>query len=154
MKPILQALVLADHIYEDRQSGKKVIAGTFGQIILNVPMMTEAPAPDGTEAKQLVGGVQMGSPYAYISITDIKTSAALVLRFVDLQHDPPLAIFQTEVTVQAADPLQTIELIAALPMLPIQHPGVFAFEVLCENELLGSFRIVARQFNQEGGKSS
>ena len=31
-KPLLQALILADHVYQDAQTGKKVIAGTFNQL--------------------------------------------------------------------------------------------------------------------------
>src|SRR5947208_45463 len=33
MKPILQALLLADKIYEDK-SGKKIIAGTFNRLLV------------------------------------------------------------------------------------------------------------------------
>lgn len=36
-KPVLQAMVLADHVYQDRLSGKYIIAGTFGRIALRMP---------------------------------------------------------------------------------------------------------------------
>ena len=31
-KPVLQALVLADHVYVDAETGKKIIAGTFNEL--------------------------------------------------------------------------------------------------------------------------
>ena len=31
-KPVLQALVLADHVYQDKTTGKMVIAGTFNRL--------------------------------------------------------------------------------------------------------------------------
>ena len=30
--PIVQAILLADHVYQDRETGKYVIAGTFNQL--------------------------------------------------------------------------------------------------------------------------
>jgi hypothetical protein len=148
VKPVLQALVLAEHVYEDKSTGKKIIAGTFNQLLLNAPVLESAGPEEG--AKAIVhGGRQGGSPYAYISITEIHDAAELVLRFVDLKENPPIVLFETTVRVQTPDPLQTVELTAALPMLPIHHEGVFALEVLCENELLGSFRIVAAQFSKQ-----
>jgi hypothetical protein len=150
VKPILQALVLAEHIYDDRGTGKKVIAGTFNQVLMHAPLVEEEP-PDSGAAAIVHGGRQGGSPYAYISITEIHTAADLVLRFVDLADNPPIVLFETQVRVETPDPLQTIELVAALPLLPIQHEGAFALEILCENELLGSFRIVARRFSQPTG---
>ena len=47
-KPVLQAMVLADHVYQDRQTGKYIIAGTFSQIIFgSVPINQQQGAnPD------------------------------------------------------------------------------------------------------------
>jgi len=45
-RPVLQAMVLADHVYQDRLSGKYIIAGTFGRIALRMP----TPAAPATPA--------------------------------------------------------------------------------------------------------
>jgi hypothetical protein len=150
VKPVLQALVIADHVYEDKSTGKKIIAGTFNQIFFNAPLVVGAPQAGGGGGPTIHGGRQAGSPYAYISLTDIHTSARLVLRFVYLSDSPPTAIFQTEVEVRSPDLLQTVELTAALPALPINREGVYAFEILCDDELLGSFRIVSKEFPKQG----
>src|SRR5262245_32592065 len=41
-RPVLQAMVLADHVYQDRLSGKYIIAGTFGRIGLRAPQAQAA----------------------------------------------------------------------------------------------------------------
>jgi hypothetical protein len=51
-------------------------------------------------------------------------------------------VFQTDkIVVRCEDRLATVEL--AIPLLPLPIvKGVFALEVLCEGELLGSHKIV------------
>src|SRR5436309_3475605 len=45
-KPVLQAMVLADHVYQDRLSGKFIISGTFGRITMRLPTPAgQAPPP-------------------------------------------------------------------------------------------------------------
>src|SRR5436853_6781771 len=51
-KPVLQSLILADHVYEDKLTGKRIIAGVFNRIIRGVkvlrqmgPPMPAAPQP-------------------------------------------------------------------------------------------------------------
>jgi hypothetical protein len=149
VKPVLQALVVADHVYEDKSTGKKIIAGTFNQVVFNSPLVAGAARAGGGSPSTIHGGRHAGSPYAYISLTDIHTSARLVLRFVYLGDNPHVAIFQTAVEVRSPDPLQTVELVAALPPLPINREGVYAFEILCDDELLGSFRIVSKEFPKQ-----
>src|SRR5437763_7600736 len=47
-RPVLQAMVLADHVYQDRTSGKYIIAGTFGQVWTRAPANQPGPAaPSG-----------------------------------------------------------------------------------------------------------
>jgi hypothetical protein len=43
-RPVLQAMVLADHVYQDRLSGKFIISGTFGRISMRAPT-TQPQAP-------------------------------------------------------------------------------------------------------------
>jgi hypothetical protein len=143
VKPVLQALVLADRIYSDAGSGKKVIAGTFSKLIVinretkpekDVPSVLEIPA----------GGMQAGSPFAYVSVTDIKREAKLILRYIHLKDAEHEVIFQTELLAKCDDPLLTVEIVVPLPTLP-PIKGVFAFEVLCDDELLGSHRVIVEE---------
>jgi hypothetical protein len=141
VKPVLQALVLAEHVYEDKLSGKKIIAGTFNRLVMSkTPPIREVETPDG--AKQtLVRSGGSGAPYAYISFTDVCDSTECELQFVSLTRNQ--VIFRNSVVIQCDDRLRTIEIIAPLPRLPIPEPGVYAFEIVCEGEVIGSHRIIA-----------
>ena len=143
MKPVLQALVLAERVYED-VSGKKIICGTFNLVLFkegNAGKQEELP--DGSKVSRLIGGVHGGSPYAYISLTDIHVCCDLELQFVNLTKN--VVLLTSRVTVKSDNRLETAEVVVALPLLPIREAGIFAFEVVCEGEILGSHRIIAKE---------
>lgn len=142
-KPVLQALVLAERVYQD-VSGKKIIAGTFNRVSVRSrgALVEEQTAPDGKVTKFVAGGMHGGSPYAYISLTDVVDGTSLVLQFVDLNRNRVLLETRFEIA-NHHDRLATIELVVPLPLLPIPQPGTYAFEVVCEGDILGSHRIVA-----------
>lgn len=189
-KPVLQALILADHVYQDRETGKRIIAGTFNQIFFSKPGQApgqmsgpppaqapgQAPlfsgegrrpeqpsspgmaAPDesrrpgagpgmGAAAPGEVrkppwhGFARAGSPFAFLSLTDVHGSAPLELRYVDLAQNAVL--MRINFTVRCDDPLCTVEASVPVPSLPTPHAGVYALELLCENDLLGALRIKA-----------
>lgn len=143
VKPVLQALILADRIYQDKDTGKKIIAGTFNQILLtrNPP----PPGPNQTPRPPQAAFAQThpGSPYAYISLTEVRGKTPLSLRLVDLADSRVL--LQANMDVDHNDPLATLEIVVPLPVLQIPHPGVFALELLSDDEPLGSIRLVARE---------
>ena len=142
MKPVLQALVLADRVYNDAQSGKKIIAGTFTRFWFSkAPAYKEIDQPDGTKRRLLAGGLQAGSPWMYLSLTDVIDGTKLILQFVKLEDQKIL--FGTEIILKCDDRLKIVEVVMPLPMLPINGKGIYAFEVMCDGEMLGSYRIVA-----------
>jgi hypothetical protein len=147
VKPVLQALVLADRVYQD-VSGKKIIAGTFNRILFGIPSVREVDLPDGTKQRRVMGGVHSGSPYAYVSLTDVCQGTKLKLQFVNLSKNAVL--FGTAFEVSPASRLETVELVLALPPLPISEPGIYSLEVLWENEILGSHRITAERIEEKG----
>ena len=144
MKPVLQALVLADRVYEDK-TGKKIIAGTFDAVLYkrSVDLVEERELPGGGTGQFIPGGVHSGSPWAYISITDAVDGTELTLQFVNLTKNAVL--LETKIVIQCKDRLRTIEIVAPLPPLPISEDGIYALEVVCEGEILGSHRIIARE---------
>jgi hypothetical protein len=151
MKPVLQALVIAEHVYQDI-TGKKVIAGTFNRINFSrKPLARQIERPDGSQAMLLPGGMQSGSPYAYINLTDVGDNTKLLFRFVNLSKNATL--FANEMTVNSKDKLQNVEMVLPLPTLPIQEEGVYAFEVMCEGEILGTYRITATELKPPEGAS-
>lgn len=179
--PVLQAMLLADQVYQDRETGKYIICGIFSVIhfVPNEPPRTEdtpaASASDGGEPAAAAGGggagggegegeggtvgpasapppaltpvpinrlVRAGSPFVYLSLTELQGSGKFELRYVDLNENS--LVFGTGFEVSCRDPLETIQIVIPLPPLPIPHEGVFALELLCDGELLGSHRVLAK----------
>ena len=148
MKPVLQALVIAERVYEDK-SGKKIIAGTFNRVKFkkNYKPVKEVEQPDGTKKRYIEGGTQSGSPYAYISLTDVCDKTELKLQFVSLSRNEVL--FESSVILSCKDRLKTVEIVAALPPLRVPEQGVYAFEVVYSDEVIGSHRIVAQEITDQ-----
>lgn len=131
MKPVLQALVLADHVYVDAVSGKKVIAGTFsGLYSAKFPWVLSRPT------------------FAYISLTEAQQGTlSLELRYVNLTNDQVL--MRSRFEVESEGPLSTVELISEVPPFPMPHPGAYAFELLWNDELVGSLRMNVDQISDQ-----
>ena len=131
VKPVLQALVLADHVYIDGSTGKKVIAGTFNHL-------TSSEFPSTFDHHK----------FAFLSLTGVRETVPITLRFVDLSNNDVLTEFRgLEVTEK--DPLRTVEMVVEIPSLPMPHPGAFAFEALAEGELLGFLRLFISAHDEE-----
>ena len=150
MKPILQALVLADHVYSD-VSGKKIIAGTFNRIVrktidLGALSLTLDPNT-GKERMHVPGGSEMGCPWFYLSLTDVVGEASLIFQFVHRGDDEVL--FEMPIKVQSKDRLATVEVIGVLPPIGrlLQKAGEYAFDVLCEGAVFGSHRVTLQVVN-------
>jgi hypothetical protein len=153
-KPVLQALVLADHVYQDRFTGKWIVCGTFATMVRHrrqgplrvhthlAGPVSELPPEAGPQPVQQGTIGQAGSPFVYLCLTDIHDSAKLELHFVNLRDHKLLV--RGDLVVRCPDPLLTIEMGIPLPtVLPMDEDGVYAIELLCEEELLGSWRVSA-----------
>jgi len=127
MKPVLQALILADQIYVDRTTGKKVIAGTFHRLwSSHFPVNFER------------------ATWAYISLTEVVDVARVSLAYVDLSNHQVL-MKTPHVELKSSSPLQTVDFVCPVPPFPMLHAGVYAFEAYVDDELLGSLRITVNQ---------
>jgi len=164
--PVLQAMLLADQIYQDRATGKYVICGIFSAITFVPKCSTpepERPAPAGTSHRptgrtassdnsrieeplstpvSIPPLARVGSPFAFVSLTELQGSRKFEMRYVDLQQNNIL--FSTAFEVSCRNPLETIQITVGLPPLPTPHEGVYVLELLCEGEMLGSHRVLAR----------
>jgi hypothetical protein len=85
-------------------------------------------------------GLQSGSPFAYLSLTEVRGVTPMMLQLVNLQDDTQL--FRSDLRVDCPNPLYTVELTVPLPPIAPPQAGIYALELLYNNELLGSLRIV------------
>lgn len=151
VKPILQALLVADHVYRDALTGKHVIAGVFHSIHVLTPPQQEASGEEGVARLPVnPGGHRAGSPFAYMSLTAVRGEQPFVLRYVHLNRDQ--LVFQTAFKIHSDDPLGTCEAAFALPDLPTNEIGAFALELLWNDEPLGSHRITVAPMQTDGDK--
>jgi len=169
-QPVLQAMVLADHVYQER-TGKFIIAGTFSNVLLReeqrpteeppaLPAPEDfskaAPTAEGSPLKNpidLLGGQRTrfedvarqigwaGSPYLYLALTAVHGTVPATLRFVNLADNEILIEAVMELT--APDPVRVVEYSVPMPPLPISKPGVYSLDLFYNEELLGSWRVIA-----------
>ena len=130
--PVLQALLLADEVYQDKRTGKMVIAGTF-----NVLSTLNFPARLGRETK------------AYLNLTNCHESVEIQLRYVDLR-DNSVLMRSPKIEVKQIDPLRNHEVVISVPPFPMPHAGYYAFEAYCNQRLLGAIRIGVAQLQTPG----
>ncbi len=141
MKPIIQALVLADRVYEDKV-GKKIICGTFNRISTGKVATQQVQMPGGGQGTVMPGGSDPGCPWAYVSLTDVMDNTTLTLEYSNIGDNT--SIFQVSVQIQNNDRLATIEIVVPLPPMTVFAPksGTYSLDVLWNKEIIGSHRVV------------
>ena len=118
-------MVLCDAVHTDPATGKLTILGTFSAISANSYPL---------QANFVI----------YFSLTDGIGKHKIQIRIVNskdlIDECPPVYAVQTEVDFE--DPLGVWETAVGVGF-PIDKPGVYHCELLCENEVLMSRRIIA-----------
>lgn len=152
--PILQALLLADHVYADQVSGKFVICGVFNTLYFTPrsEQIQGQVAARGTEAAgaAIAKLVHAGSPHAYLSLTEFEGAREFELRYVNLsqeEHEGSV-LFSMKIRLTSPGPLETVQWATPLPPLPMskeEEEGAYALELLCENEWLGSHKVLLKR---------
>src|SRR5436305_905902 len=148
-KPVLQSLILADHVYEDKLTGKRIIAGVFNRIIRGVRVLRQMgpPLQPGQRVLEIPPtGLQSGSPFAYLSLTEVRGANNFVLELVNLADESQL--FRSDLRVDCPDPLLTVEMTVPLPPISPPQAGIYALQLLHNNEILGSLRIIVEDAPQ------
>jgi hypothetical protein len=128
----LQALLLADHIYRDQDTGKYVIAGTFYQ--LNVA------------AFPITFGRTIG---AFVSLSGLKGKTGIDLEFVDTSSEEVLMRTQS-LEVFCDDPDLPVEFAVEVPPLPLPHAGRYHFRLVAGGSVVGAVAVFVRAPGQKG----
>jgi hypothetical protein len=85
-------------------------------------------------------GLQSGSPFAYLSLTEVRGNMNFVLQLMNLEDDTQL--FRSDLRVECHNPLLTVEMTVPLPPISPPQAGIYALELLWNSEILGSLRII------------
>jgi hypothetical protein len=115
-KPLPLALLLADQVYQDRESGKWVVAGIFSSI--------------GFRA---LPGVQ-NTMSVFFQVTNISAPVELRLR---VEHaDGDATVLDVGGPIRARDPLEVISSRIVLRNVPFQKQGKYWVQLLSGQEIL------------------
>lgn len=125
--PQLQALVLAERVYVDTASGRKVIAGTFDGFA--APAF---PAPFVHPA------------HAYVSVTDLRGRITFTIKVID-NRDLGVIAASPSLVVEGGDPHTTLEFVMGLPAFQVPHPGTYSLELHANDEKIAARRITVAQ---------
>jgi len=146
VKPILQALVLAEKV-TTLADGRKIIIGTFTGVVLRLRRRTEVAEAKDEEQTVTVQGGETGAPWAYLCLTGVVNNTKLELQFVSLKKNAP--VFRTEITLVGNSRVRSVELEIPLPHIRVTEPGGYAFDVVCDGEILGSWRVEVEVIYEE-----
>lgn len=154
-KPVLQAMVLADQVFQDRLSGKFIIVGTFSRILVRKP--EESPDEVGSEIHGernviLEPPTEIGSPYLYLALMEVHGRVPIQLKFVDLAD--ARVLFEVQLVIESADPVLVAEYCVPLPRLPANSAGAFSLDLVHDGELLGSWRVAVQEWQSRSGGDS
>jgi len=144
MKPVLQSLVLAERVYEEK-SGKKIIAGTFNGLLIGKIPLVQIELQNGSKVRMIPGGTDSGCPSLYISITDVVDGTELRLDVSNVSKN--MVLFSINFKIQQSDRLATVEIIAPLPPFGsyTRESEVFSFDHIWQGEILGSHRLMVKE---------
>ncbi len=121
MKPQARAILLADQIYRDAETGKCVIAGTFNRI--------EADRFPATHP----------SAALYLNLTDF--SGRIQLRVRLTRDETGDCLGERSFPVESADRLGSCEVTVRLTNLVFPQAGRYSFEVYAADDYLGHLPI-------------
>ncbi len=128
----LQALLLADHIYRDQDSGKYVVAGVFHQMNVN-----KFPS----NFSRTIG--------IFASIYGLTGKAAIDIEFVDLL-DEEVLMSTNAMEIFCENPNSPVEFAIEVPPLPLPHPGQYLFRLIANGTLLGSTALNVNPVKEQG----
>ena len=135
-KPTLQAFLLADHVYMDAGTGKKIVAGIFFNV--------------GT------GKMPFTFPgcWAYACLIGVPSKFTLQLRLVDLSTQEAIAGSPVFTVEHPQSRLTPHEFMLQVPQIPFRHAGAYDFELVVDDEPLKGWRFTVTDHSAQGGKNA
>ena len=131
-KPIVLAMILCDQIIVEKGTEKPNLIGVFSVIF----------------AKKFPAAHQKAAIYVALTEGQGDYTGRLRLVFAETEQE----LFRAEGPISLPNPLAVCELRFAVPVIPLPREGKYRLDFLCDDELCGSRRFVARQLAQGDAK--
>jgi hypothetical protein len=121
-------------------SGKYIIVGVFDRWFFQPRVEGESvePQPDADQFKTPAEIQDVGTPWVFLSLTDVKGPTKLELRFESLTGAE--VYFSALLEVSSPDPLMSVQFGLPVPRLP-SKAGDYILELLHDNVSLGAHRV-------------
>jgi len=133
-KPTLQAFLLADHIYMDVGTGKKIIAGVFFNVrVPKVPF-------------------DFPGCWAYACLKGVPNKFTVQLRLIELNTLETVAASPAMPVEHPAGRLIPHEFMLQVPPLAFQHAGAYDFELVIDDEPLKGCQFTVTDHSASGDK--
>lgn len=142
VSPRIQAMILAEKVYQDVLTKQYVIAGTFNSMKLR---KAQPPKESATGQRTVsVNDVRRaGNPWLFLSITELQAEVQFTIRIVYLVDNSVLC--EANFRLSSEDRLATKELAVPLPSFSFRGAGHYAVEVFAADEMIGTYRVIATQ---------
>ncbi|MDR3110516.1 MAG: hypothetical protein LBU65_12660, partial [Planctomycetaceae bacterium] len=119
---VLQSILLAEHIYMDTATNKRVMTGTFNSI-----SVSQFPTEIG------------GMTSLYMCLRDIEPSDAITIEFVDSSAN---SVLFEQGAIKIGGLPEPVEIVTTIDKIKITHAGAYTFDVFTNgNRFLGAFRL-------------
>jgi hypothetical protein len=117
VKPQVRAILLADQVYRDEETGKCIIAGTFNRINADHYPATHP------------------SSVLYLNLTDFEGKGELKIRIAN--DSDGTTLHEVSFEVESVNRLGSCEVTLRLNNLTFPNPGKYSLEVYMQDEYLG-----------------
>ena len=126
-KPVLQAFIIADDVYQGVNHRKFCISGTFNMITSQkFPAIFHKPTK------------------AYINLADVLSDTFITLRYIDNENQNVLFEVK-DLPLKKSQQNRNVEVIVEMPPFPMPHAGLYLLELWVGDSLVSIARVVVEQ---------
>ena len=125
--PIVNAMLLCEHVHQDTASGKSTLLGVFDELRVS------RPAAD------------LDAFAVYLSLTNMRGRYSIDLRWLHGDTEDELARISETEPFDVADPLSRLEIVVLGNLLPIPEPGRYVLRLSINGRHVHDCVMIARE---------
>lgn len=125
--PIVNAMLLCEHVHRDSSSGKYTLLGVFDEVRVSRP------------------AVDIETFAVYLNLTNMRGRYSLDLRWLHGDTEEELARAGAVEMFEVSDPLSRVEIVARGSGLPVTGPGRYVLRLRINGRHLHDYVMMARE---------